>query len=448
MTTATPTRGPRADRVGVLGLALSTGREQLLLDQERAQLCRTLGVASTKAIPGVHRPMWRPRQVHTVVAAEVCRRAVHRDDWLPRWQRRSVIHHDQAAVEAAYRARGCVQWASRVHWLTVVVTWAIEHHPDLLRPLSANGKTHYIAEKTFRHVLNVFSLYAKRQNGRNVIVRPSTLAQLAGCAERTVQYVLAAAHRVGLLVRLTEGRMLTWDERCEAIAGGSRQRGLSTVWACVLPPEFVRFLRSCTPPQEARSFRPSSVSETPNNRSAGTQRPASPPHQRSSGRRSVRNSRQKARGFALAVELRDRLEFLDGLSPGFLAPSVARYATPIIRRGDATPTVAFRPWTAKQLVDALRSVNRRLGYHVLPREAKAPLALLKWYLDQIDPWADHPDTLAALDRQAKAADLAERRRLAQLEREQRAAEAAAAVQPDQVSARVAAVRAQIRRGQA
>jgi hypothetical protein len=117
---------------------------------------------------------------------------------------------------------------------------AIRAQADLLASYQA-------APDTLLRWARVKSLYAQEpRNGRQVIVRPDTLAGLLQCGERTVQRCNAAAREIGLELVVTPGRMLSELETYAARRRGSPQRGLSTVTAFVVPTQ-LRSLMVMTP---------------------------------------------------------------------------------------------------------------------------------------------------------------------------------------------------------
>ena len=112
---------------------------------------------------------------------------------------------------------------------STVVPAAIRQHTAVLQRL-------HVAPDTFLRWARAKSLYAQEpRSGRQVIVRPDTLAGLLQCSERTIQRCNAAARAIGLELVVTPGRMLSEIETYAARRRGSPQRGLSTVTAFVVP---------------------------------------------------------------------------------------------------------------------------------------------------------------------------------------------------------------------
>lgn len=338
---------------------------------------------------GITYPLWLPRHIHRPLATDIRELAARsqQDDWLPRYQRNSAIRHT-AIPDRLYRSHQ--QWISRTHFLDHVIPWAIDRYRDVLR------KHNSLSPATFRRWVETETLYADRRTGRDVICRPGKhgIADLAEVSERTVQYCRAAAKEMGIYVDLVQGRMLNWGERCQARSAGSRQRGLSTVSLFCLPQAYLQHLKICTPPRGGLVSSSSSVSPTCKTRSANGQ--TTPPT--GEGRR--RRRRRPPAGFSLAVELVQRLPWLttrtDVTSPGRIAGLLTRYAK------------SPYPWTCQQILEQMTAVNRRLRYSA-PEVARFPMALLRWYVDQIDPVADHPQYHLDLER-----DAARRRRGAEL----------------------------------
>lgn len=331
---------------------------------------------------GVHaRIVLEPRTINPCQAPTVLRRVeiTNRDDWLPRWQRNSVIRHSAKTAEDEYRRQECQQWISREHYLTVVIEWAIIHYRHVLK------RHNHLSPDTFRRWAAANTAYADRRSGKGVVVRPLTVASLAHMDERRVKFCLAAAREIGLLVRLIKGDKLSWPDRCKARAAGSRQTGLSTVAAFVLPADFVKTLKPDTPPRGQLVPKSVSVRSNTSNRSAkASQTAQAPAPTRKSPRRWT-----KPAGYRLAVEAIQAIPWLTtgpgGLSPGRIATQLTRFAT------------APHPWTIQQLLNAMTAINRRLG-HSAPDRAHHPCSMLAWFLRQIDPIADHPAYIQDLER--------------------------------------------------
>lgn len=319
---------------------------------------------------GITHPFWLPRHIHRPLAGHVRQlvTSTQQDDWLPRYQRKSVVRHGDVPARL-YRDHQ--QWISRTHFLDHVIPWAIKRYRDILR--SHNN----LSPATFLRWAETETLYADRRTGRDVICRPGQhgIADLAEMSERTVQYCRAAAKQMGLYVDLVPGRMLSWKERCAARRAGSRQRGLSTVSLFCLPATYLRHLKICTPPRGGLVGSSSAVGHSCKDRSANGPTPPT----RREGR--PKRRRRPAAGLSLAIALVQRLPWLTTRStvtaPGRIAGLLTRYAK------------SPYPWTSQQLLDQMTAVNRRLRYSA-PDIAHCPVALLKWYVDQIDPVGDHP----------------------------------------------------------
>lgn len=341
---------------------------------------------------GITHPFWQPRHIHRPLAGDIRAQAARtqQDDWLPRYQRQSVVRHQQIP-QRLYRDHQ--QWISRAHFLEHVIPWAIEHYRDILR--SHNN----LSPATFLRWAETETLYADRRTGRDVICRPGQhgIADLAEMSERTVQYCRAAAKQMGLYVDLVPGRMLSWAERCEARQSGSRQRGLSTVSLFCLPPAYLHHLKICTPPRGGWVASSSVVPHSCKPRSANGPTPHQP------GRGQPRRRRRPPAGLNLAIALIQRLPWLTTrttvTSPGRIAGLLTRYAK------------SPYPWTSQQLLEQMTVVNRRLRYSA-PEVAHCPVALLAWYVHQIDPVGDHPQYVQDQER-----DAARRRRGEELTRQ-------------------------------
>lgn len=337
----------------------------------------------------------RPRQVVDAQhAARVLQLAPTYRDVLPRWGIASPIR-DHGPEPGQYN--GTIGWTSRQHYLEVVVPAAIAGQADVL-------KKHGVAAELFGRWVAAKSLYAQEQrSGRQVIVRPVTLAGLLQCVDRTVQRCQAAAREMGLEVVITPGRMLSEFEVYAARKKGSPQRGLSTVSAFVVPPALRHLVENVTPTRGGSLSASVTDIRTFKQRSAGSKGAplrSAPPQKEESGGPPGRNSppagqkrpserrtgRRPHQGpsWDLAVALTKEVIFLHRCPAGRIARQLQRYTDPQQTGG--------RRWTTVQLLDAMTAVNRRLGYAAPVKAKTAPWALLAWYLGQIDPFADHPAT--------------------------------------------------------
>lgn len=284
---------------------------------------------------------------------------------LPRWGLHSPVR-SRPVAPGVYT--GTLGWSSREHYLSVVVPITLQLHRDVLR-------RHQIAVDTFRRFLTAKTLYAQEQrNGRTVIVRPDTVAALAGVSERHAQKCNRAARELGLEIVVEVGRMLSEVEVYAARRRGSPQRGLSTVTAFVVPGVARLLVYAATP------TRGSSLNSYVKNGSTFEKRYA---RQTSAPLRSApspkkRMSQTNQPGWRLAVGLTDQAVFLRRCSPARIAPQLTRF------------TRCAHPWTSTQLIRAMDRVNLRLGYVSPTRTTRSPWALLKWYLEQIDEVADAP----------------------------------------------------------
>lgn len=326
---------------------------------------RVPGHPAPSAAPHAALPV-RPRRVedwqhaHRILALAPHNRAV-----LPRWGLHSPV---RSAPAPAGAYTGTLGWSSREHYLRVVVPITVQLHRDVLR-------RHEIAVDTFRRFLAAKSLYAQEQrSGRTVIVRPDTIAGLAGLSERHVQKCNRAARELGLEIVLETGRMLSELEVYAARRRGSPQRGLSTVTAFVVPGTVRLLVYAATPTRGSGSRSSAKKSSTFKQRFAGQN--GAP--LRSAPPAPSEKSRPRPPGWRLAVDLTGGALFLRRCSPARVAPQLARF------------TRCPHRWTATQLMRAMDQVNVRLGYTSPVRARRSPWALLKWYLDQIDEVADAP----------------------------------------------------------
>lgn len=285
-------------------------------------------------------------------------------DVLPRWGVNSPIRC-HPVDPGAYS--GTISWTSRQHYLTVVVPAAIAANADILA-------RHRVAGDTLLRWARVKSLYAQEaHSGRQVIVRPDTLAGLLQCSERTVQRCNAAARQIGLELVITPGRMLSEIEVYAARKQGSPQRGLSTVTAFVIPHQFRSLVDRVTPTRgrsvsasvtDLTTFKPRTA------RSQGAPLRSAPPQRK-------KKSGQPP-GWHLAAALTQQVIFLKRCPPGRIAGQLSRF------------TRCPHRWTATQIMRAMDHINVRLNYTAPVRAKTTPWGLLAWYLGQIDEIADAP----------------------------------------------------------
>lgn len=311
----------------------------------------------------------RPRRIVNAQHAGRVLAIAHRNRAvLPRWGLGSPVRC-RRPEPGTYA--GTTSWTSRQHYLDVIVPAAVRAYPDVLQ-------THRVSPDTFLRWAQVKSLYAQEaRSGRQVIVRPDTLAGLLQCCERTVQRCNAAARSIGLELVITPGRMLTETETYEARRKGSPQRGLSTVTAFVVP-QPLRSLVDHVTPTRGRSL--STFVREPTTFKQRYARPTSAPL------RSAQHQRRVGPSWHLAAALTDHVIFLKRCPPGRIAGQLSRF------------TRCPHPWTAMQLTRAMDAVNVRLGYTAPTRATAAAWGLLAWYLGQIDEVADAPGFRAAIAR--------------------------------------------------
>jgi hypothetical protein len=184
------------------------------------------------------------------------------------------------------------------------------------------------------------------------------------------------------------GRMLTAEERRIVRQHHSSQRGLANVVDFIVPSEVADPV-VCTPPSVLTFCSPVALATSPSSASGGRQKAAA-----SRRRTNQQGSRRHTTGPGDPIweaahvlttaptrfdPAKPWIPWLVGVQPGRLVGQLARY----IHTG----------WTPHQLITALDQVNHRLGYTSPTRsQTHNPLALLAWYLNQIDPIADHPTT--------------------------------------------------------
>lgn len=393
----------------------------------------SLHVAAQPTLPGTPRPRGytrdglriRPRRIHCPAHATAVLAAAKKDPRvLPRWNDpRAPIRDAHYGQPVDEQLRQRYAWESRDHWARTVVSVAFHVHRDVMA-------RHRICPSTLRRWAEAKSLYAQGGDPGRVVVRPRTLAQLMCCSEETVKRYNRAAREAGLECVVEPGRMLTVEERRRARSAGSRQRGLATVVALCTPARVVDSAVAAVQKTVGRNtstsvlVSPQSISSSPafnsatatanrtSLRSAGQQPGNGPPRHGDPGTRwtSPQSDRTTPRcseqpslrpvhdpstpkppqrrprkprndpGIGIAIELVDLIPWLHRCPRGRIAPMLNRFA-----RADVAT-----PWTATRIMRAMDAVNTRLGYNS-PSTAKAkPWGLLAWYLNQIDPIADHP----------------------------------------------------------
>lgn len=292
----------------------------------------------------------------------------HQDD--RGWSNRNRGHHDPADAGAYSRIP---VWHGRSHWLGTVVPIALADDAPRRR---SHHQVPRVDPGTFRLWAEIESGYVQQQRtGRRLVVRPSTVAQVMGVSERTVQRCRAYARRLGLLVDVKPGRMLTLEESYACRRRGSRQRGLSTESALTIPRR-LRLPVGCVTPTSGGSRRPRNLTFTSLTDSAAGGAAAKgaatrpPPPRR----------RRPAAVVQLARSTQTRIPWLRHEAIASLVPCLHKFAT-----GD-------RPWTAEDLVDGIDMISMRRGYTAVRTERirTRPAAVLAWFLRELDPINDHP----------------------------------------------------------
>lgn len=328
-----------------------------------------------------------PRQyANTVSPARAARvRLLRRDNRTPRAIRvrpgHGVLADAHRPAPGAYSRTQA--WQSRRHYLLMVI-------PRLLRHPRTRAclNTHGIDADTFTRWVQTESRSGEPRNGRDVRVRPDTVARRAGLSERHVQRCRAAARELGVLVDVLPGRRLTLAESARArYHDGGHLVGFSTVSGFVVP-AWLPGLGSLSPfPQggaqtaETRLWSVakvalraprSDVQRRLRRSPTGEDRP-DPPRPRP---RPSRTGADKAT-LGLARALADRVGWLQGTSPWRLRQTLLRFA----RAG----------WTVPDLVEAMDVKQARLGWTTPARhEVRFPWAFLARYLEDLDVHADHP----------------------------------------------------------
>lgn len=320
-------------------------------------------------------------------------------------------------------------WASRRHWLDVVLDAAIDAGRDVLR-------RHHVAPVTFLRVMALHAMHADDDTGRGCTIDVEHLRLEAGCSERTVQRARAAARELGVATEVHRGRHLTLSERIEAYDRGSKQRGFASVYALGCPawlaPKLPRRMQPVpnnpqvtgvpgergTPPVGSSTRSPSSPrsvltsapsadelaplerhddqggattdTEWPPVRPPGS---APNPHRPRPSAAKRRWQREHARGeprpsratrrrpryspdaIRLATAIRRHVPALRHTPLGRLVPAHTRFAC------------TEQPWTAEDLIHTAYGVARAKGWTVQAHKVRTPAAWWAALLDGIDPTA-------------------------------------------------------------
>lgn len=320
---------------------------------------------------------YRPRQVlDSGHVAKVISFADARERrGLPRYGVRSPIRHDPIP-EGTYNEIGA-SWFTREHFLTVVLPMVLAENPEALKGMCSVD--------TFLRWARVESAFAQHQHsGRDIIVRPSTVAELMACVKRTVQRCRAVGRLLGVYVDVFEGRMLTEPERRTAQhEHASPQRGLSNVSCMVIPTAYAGRVLPQAQPRPVDCVTPSrggnSLDKLPTltlipggkTGSAQTVKRAASPRASTERSRIVRSVKPRP-GLALAESLIERVGWLSGC-PGRRIEGLIR---PFAIQTD--------PWTAQDLVDEIDQIDARLGHTAPQTPRTAPWGLLRYYLNQIN----------------------------------------------------------------
>lgn len=335
------------------------------------------------------------------------------------------MRYDLRLPPGAYSATPT--WASRPHWLEVVLVGAVLLGRDVLR-------RHHIAPATFIRIMALHAMHADDDTGRGCTIDVEHLRLEAGCSERTVQRARAAARELGIATEVHRGRHLTLEERIEAYDRGSKQRGFASVYALGCPawlaprlprrmhlvpsdpqvsgavgergtPPVGRSTRSNTSPRSSLTSATSADAlasldrhDDPGDVADQTWPPVAPPGTASSVHRrpgpspaklgwlesracGASRSRQTRRrrprhnpdAIRLATAVRRHVPALRHTPLGRLIPAHTRFV------------VAEHPWSPEHLVHAAYRVARAKGWTVQSEKVRTPAAWWAGLLDGIDP---------------------------------------------------------------
>ncbi len=331
------------------------------------------------------------------------------------------IHEQQLSLDEQLSLddyAGTIRWASRAQWCDRVVPWMLERHDDVRQRIGP-------ARATVLACARAEAQYANHSSGRNCVARADVVARLIGKDVRTVQRCRRVLRELGVYRVVRVGRMLKEPEvrRCGRLGGQregynySRQRGLANVAACVVPKEWfdahkprltprvpvdkpacpavdktASDLRFVTPPKRLGTpglsrARPLGSSQPTTLAARGEAELAAlaaapkkrirPPKRRSRPALTAETAATRA----AAVELVRLVPWLAGVAPG----RIAQQLRPFVRAG----------WTPFDFVDAFDVRQHRMSWST-PTRARLrtgpehAYGLLRSYLSDLDPQADHP----------------------------------------------------------
>jgi len=151
-----------------------------------------------------------------------------------------------AAPPGAYAA--IPAWHSANAWLG-----AAKLHPRL--DATCHGR---IAVPTFLAVLRILAEHANVETGRDIAVAYSTVGELAGRCEKTIQRACRVAEELGLLARVLDGADMSLGQRVTVLshfsrgARGAKWRSLPNFYAATMPRPVVELITQARSPKPVR----------------------------------------------------------------------------------------------------------------------------------------------------------------------------------------------------
>jgi AraC-like DNA-binding protein len=243
---------------------------------------------------------------------------------------------------------------------------------------------HPVDPDTARRIARFLADAADHRTGRNARPTIDSLAELAGCSERTVQRALKLLEALGVVVRVSEGRsILSRSERLQAWRNGSSHRRIAAEFALIVPLALARVVHRAGP-RPVERVTPPGYSEGELVKSPDLRFFGQPKDRRRSRASPGAHSKRRPPGVTpaglrasrLATGVQQRIGWLSAVSP---------------RRLTALHRFAAQGWTPRDVHRALDEVLRARGWSV-PDKIEQPAAYLAALLRGVDP-GDRPGAL-------------------------------------------------------
>ena len=268
-------------------------------------------------------------------------------------------------------------WGSRALWLRALEC--------LLRQRTDVLSHHHVSAAAVTGYAEAVSAYAEQATGRRCIVANRCLRELTGLSDATADRARRVLDTLGLRVVVLAGRRLQLGECLQARSRGCRQTGFANEIALTIPASLWITLAAEAPTlfhepptigNSAVTFQADVATSYPQD--DNNARPPAAQHQ-------PRGSAPKPRPTSPATDdlitgLHQRIPWLRGEQPTRLRPLLTKYADSPLR------------WTVHDIITTIDQRNQREGWTSLTTGyiRTRPAALLAFYLNGIDPQADHP----------------------------------------------------------